>query len=107
MSGGGSEAAGLRAREYRVVEGVKELRAEVHRSELGDFCVLRDGQIPVLLEGAAEGVAPHVSEWGESRASRIRAGNRDVLIVHAEIGVRNGSIRKGAIPERGRIDESS
>ena len=76
-----------------MVKSVKELRAEIHRSELCDSCVLRDGQIPVLLEGAAEGIAPDVSEWGESGASRIRTGNGDVLIVHAEIGVRNSSIR--------------
>src|SRR5215469_1913311 len=79
-----------------MVEGVEELSTEVHRSGFSDFCILRDGQIPVLLERAAESVAPHISNRGACGCGVWRAidlaGHHNILVIHA-VAARRESIQ--------------
>jgi hypothetical protein len=70
-----------------MVEGIEELSTEVHRSGLGDFCILRDGQVPVLLKRAAERVAAHIS-YRRARGRGVwraidLAGHHNILVIHA------------------------
>src|SRR5467141_1184363 len=79
-----------------MVEGVEELGAEVHRSGLRDPCALRNRQIPVLLEGAAERIAPDVS-YRCACGCRIRcavdlAWHHNILVVYA-VAARSESVQ--------------
>ncbi len=50
-----------------MVESVEEVSPEVERNALGNARPLLDGEVPVLLEGAAESVPANIADGAPRR----------------------------------------
>jgi hypothetical protein len=51
----------IRLREIGVIQNIKELRPQLRIQALGDWCVLGNGKVQVLISGAVYGIASEIA----------------------------------------------